>query len=199
MVSESKIDWKLNLHLDVWAYWVAYKRFIGTTPFSMVYVLDAILPLKFLVPTFKAAQEIGWIEHKVSNKVEELEKLNETELAAVTGMYALKRRQKKFHGHRICFSISLISLDFSTPSSASWVISPSSPCLYLECLRHWAHLAMARSAFGECTVCRLLAIMQDHDDPAAHATAMRRIYIVAFPHLFRCPYKLQAVRRRLTM
>ena len=34
--------------------------------------------------------------HELSNRVKELEKLDETRLAAIAGMYALKRRQKKF-------------------------------------------------------------------------------------------------------
>ena len=40
IVSESKTDWELKLHSVVWAYKVAYKTAIGTTPFNMVYGLD---------------------------------------------------------------------------------------------------------------------------------------------------------------
>ena len=60
----------------------------------MVYGLDTILPLEFLVPTLRFAQEIGWTGHELSNRVEESKKLDETRLVAVAGMYALKRRQK---------------------------------------------------------------------------------------------------------
>ena len=56
IVSESKTDWELKLHFVVWAYRVAYKMTIGTTPFNMVYGLDAILPLEFLVPTLRVAR-----------------------------------------------------------------------------------------------------------------------------------------------
>ena len=93
IVSESKTDWELKLHSVVWAYRVAYKTAIGTTPFNMVYGLDAILPLEFLVPTLRVAQEIGWTGHELLNRVKELKKLDETRLAAIAGMYALKRRQ----------------------------------------------------------------------------------------------------------
>ena len=37
----------------------------------------------------------------MSHRVEELEKLDETRLAAIASMYALKRRQKQFHNHHI--------------------------------------------------------------------------------------------------
>ena len=58
IVSKSKIDWELKLHSIVWAYRVEYKMDIGTMPFNMVYGLDAILPLDFLVPTLRVAQDI---------------------------------------------------------------------------------------------------------------------------------------------
>ena len=49
IVSGLKTDWELELHSTLWAYRVVYKIAIGTTPFNMVYGLDAILPLEFLV------------------------------------------------------------------------------------------------------------------------------------------------------
>ena len=51
MVEASCTDWELKLHSALWAYCVAYKTSTGTTPFNMVYGLDAILPMKFLLPT----------------------------------------------------------------------------------------------------------------------------------------------------
>ena len=74
---------------------------IGTTPFNMFYGLDDILPLKFLVPTLRAAKDLEWTGHELLDQLEELERLDETRLAAVAGMYALKRRQKQFHDHHI--------------------------------------------------------------------------------------------------
>ena len=67
----------------------------------MVYGLDTILPLEFLVPTLRVAQEIEWTGHELSNRVGELEKFDETRLATIVGMYALKRRQKQFHDYQI--------------------------------------------------------------------------------------------------
>ena len=55
IVNGSKTDWELKLHSALWAYKVAYKMAIGMTPFNMVYGLDAILPLEFLVPTLRVA------------------------------------------------------------------------------------------------------------------------------------------------
>ena len=92
IVSDKKSDWELKLHAALWAYRVAYKTSIGTTPFNMVFGLDAILPMEFLIPTLCVAKELKWMGHELSERLDELEKLDETCLAAVHGMYALKRR-----------------------------------------------------------------------------------------------------------
>ncbi len=67
----------------------------------MVYGLDAILPMEFLLPTLRVAQTLEWNGHEFSDRLDELKKLDETRLRAVAAMYALKRRQKSFHDARI--------------------------------------------------------------------------------------------------
>ena len=67
----------------------------------MVYSLDAILPMEFLLPTLRVAQTLEWTGHKLSKRLEDLEKLDETCLRAIDGMYAIKRRQKSFFDAKI--------------------------------------------------------------------------------------------------
>ena len=67
----------------------------------MVFGLDAILSMEFLVPTLRVANELNCTGHELSERLEDLEKLDKTCLAVVHGMYALKRRQKKFHDSHI--------------------------------------------------------------------------------------------------
>ena len=43
----------------------------------------------------------NFLSHEFSNRSEELEQLDEMRLRAVAGMYALKRRQSKFHDSKI--------------------------------------------------------------------------------------------------
>ena len=47
------------------------------------------------------AQQLEWTGHELSERLDELEKLDETRLRAVAGMYALKKRQKSFHDAHI--------------------------------------------------------------------------------------------------
>ena len=67
----------------------------------MVFGLDAILPMEFLIPTLRVAKTLEWTGHELSERIDELEKLDETRLKAVAGMYVLKRRQKQFHDDHI--------------------------------------------------------------------------------------------------
>ena len=76
VVGQSRTEWEMKLHFAVWAYRVAYKTTIGTTPFNMVYGLDAILPIEFLIPTLRVAKELEWMGHELSDRIEDIEKLD---------------------------------------------------------------------------------------------------------------------------
>ena len=80
------MDWEQKLHSVLWAYRCAYKTAIDTTPFNLVFGLDAILPIEFLIPTLRVAQALQWIGHELSDKIEELEQLDKTRLKVVEGM-----------------------------------------------------------------------------------------------------------------
>ena len=80
------------MYAALWAYRVTYKTLIGTTPFNMVFSLDAILPMEFLSPTLRVAKELNWMGHKLLERLANLKNLDDTQLAAMHGLYALKRR-----------------------------------------------------------------------------------------------------------
>ena len=67
----------MKLHSTLWAYRVAYKMAIGTTPFNLVYKLDAILLIEFLSPALRLVRELEWIGHELLERLDELEKLDE--------------------------------------------------------------------------------------------------------------------------
>ncbi|MCO5560185.1 hypothetical protein L7F22_013793 [Adiantum nelumboides] len=108
IVNESRADWDQKLHSALWAYRVAYKTSIGTTPFNMVYGIQAISPLEFLIPTLRVAKELEWTGHELSEQLEILEKLDETRLRAVASIYAQKRNMKSF------FDQHVINKEFAT-------------------------------------------------------------------------------------
>ncbi|MCO5605938.1 hypothetical protein L7F22_060124 [Adiantum nelumboides] len=108
IVSESRNDWDQKLHSTLWAYRVAYKNSIGTTPFNMVYGIQAILPLEFLISTLRVAKELEWTRHELSEQLEVLKKLDETRVRAVASIYAQKRNMKSF------FDQHVINKEFAT-------------------------------------------------------------------------------------
>ena len=63
--------------------------------------MEAILPMEFLIPTLRVAQQLEWNGREFSNKLDKLERLDETKLIVVVSMYALKQRQKGLHHARI--------------------------------------------------------------------------------------------------
>ena len=97
IVEGSRSDWEQKLHSVLWAYRTAYKTAIGTTPFDLVFGMNAILPIEFLIPTLRVAKELEWTGHELSERVDQLERLDETRLLAVIGLYAEKRRRKHWH------------------------------------------------------------------------------------------------------
>lgn len=55
------------------AYRCTYKTKIGTTPFNLVYGLDKILTIEFLVLLLRVAHTLEWIGHELLHRVDELE------------------------------------------------------------------------------------------------------------------------------
>ena len=96
IVSESRTDWDQKLHSALWAYRVAYKPRLHTTPFNLVFGLNAILPIEFLLQTLRIAEKLEWTGHELSERLNELEQLGETRLQTVAALFVLKRRQKEF-------------------------------------------------------------------------------------------------------
>ncbi|MCO5572921.1 hypothetical protein L7F22_037746 [Adiantum nelumboides] len=96
VVSTGRTDWEMNLHAALWAYRVSFKTALNATLFNLVYGLDAILPLEFLLPTLRVARDLEWTGHELSERLEDLENLDEQRLMAVAHIYAQKRKLKQF-------------------------------------------------------------------------------------------------------
>ena len=89
LVKTSRINWEFHLQSALWAYKVAYKIAIGTTLFNLAFGMNAILPIEFLVPTLRVAnKQLQWDGHKLSQRLDKLEKLDDTRLMVVGHMYA---------------------------------------------------------------------------------------------------------------
>ena len=65
VVEGSCTYWEHKLHSVLWAYRCAYKTAINTTPFNLVFGLDSILPIEFLIPILRVSQELQWTGHEL--------------------------------------------------------------------------------------------------------------------------------------
>jgi hypothetical protein len=54
-VHEYKKDWDSKLAITLWAYRWSYKVTTRATPFSLVYGIEAILPIEFEIPSLRIA------------------------------------------------------------------------------------------------------------------------------------------------
>ena len=59
-----------------------------------MYGMKAVLPMDFLIPTLQVAKNLDWTGHELSQKIDDLERLEESRLMVVGHMYAQKRQQK---------------------------------------------------------------------------------------------------------
>ena len=72
VVEGNHMDWEQKLHYVLWVYHTTYKMSIGNTPFDLVFGLNIILPIKFLIHTWRVAKKLEWNGHDFSSYIDEL-------------------------------------------------------------------------------------------------------------------------------
>jgi len=78
VVAKSKRDWHERLGEALWAYRTTYKMPIQLTPFALAYGVEAALPLKLQIPSFRIATQEGLIKDENHElRLNELEALDE--------------------------------------------------------------------------------------------------------------------------
>ena len=90
VVEGNRGTWERKLPSVLWAYRTAYKTSVGSTPFELVYGLNAVLSIEFLMPTLRTAAALHWDNHALSSRLSKLQHLDETRLTVVHAMYVEK-------------------------------------------------------------------------------------------------------------
>jgi glutamine synthetase adenylyltransferase len=94
-VIDSKWDWDTKLTAALWAYRTTYKVTTKATPFSLMYGIEAILPIEFEVQTLRIAteQRLDTLQ-SLKDRLASLEALNEGRQLATQHVEATQRRRK---------------------------------------------------------------------------------------------------------
>ena len=81
LVIMAKKDWHERMGEAIWAYYMTYRTPTQTTPYALVYGVEAILPLEQYIPYLRITLQEGLTnEENVRLRLEELEVLNEKRL-----------------------------------------------------------------------------------------------------------------------
>lgn len=100
-VNESKRDWDVKLHAALWAYRTTFKVTTKATPFSLVYGVEAVLPIEFEVPSLRIAVEARLTDKEsLRHRLIELEAMDESRRRAAQHTEAIQRRRKVLFDNR---------------------------------------------------------------------------------------------------
>ncbi len=94
-VHDSKKDWDSKLTAPLWAYRTTYKVTTHATPFSLVYGIEAILPIEFEIPSLRITTNERLDESQsLKDRLEQLEGLNEARQLSAQHIETMQRRRK---------------------------------------------------------------------------------------------------------
>ena len=83
VVSKTKKDWHDRVPEALWAYRTTYRTPTQSTPYALVYGVEAVLPLEKQIPSLRMAIQEGLTEEENARlRLEELEALDEKRLQA---------------------------------------------------------------------------------------------------------------------
>ena len=88
----SRGDWEHKLTAALWAYRTPYKVATHCTPFSLAFGLEVVMPMEFLVPSLRVVVREILIKEALTERLVDLEQLEETRLHAAYGMKVEKLR-----------------------------------------------------------------------------------------------------------
>lgn len=114
VVNDSERDWHLQLNPSLWAYRTCIRMETSTTPFSLVYGAEAILPIEIELPSLRVSLKniISEENYRVA-RLQELEFLDEKWQNALKHLQYYQNRMRRSYNKWVkprCFEIGYIIL-----------------------------------------------------------------------------------------
>ena len=120
-VSKSQRDWHEKMGKVLWAYRTTYQTATNATPYSLVYGVEAVLPLEKEIPSMRIALQEGLTnEENIKLRLQELEALDEKRLDAQQHLECYQARMSHAFNKGVqpqSFQIGDWSLLYADPSS----------------------------------------------------------------------------------
>jgi hypothetical protein len=100
--SVNKYDWDLRVPTVLWGYRTTCKNMTMQTPFKLVYGLDVLVPMEYLVPSLRIAAFIGMDDTRTMQyRLPQLVELEEDRFIAGFNQQIQKEREKAYHDRHI--------------------------------------------------------------------------------------------------
>lgn len=102
VVNDSGHNWHLQINLILWAYQTSFHTSTGTTPYSLVYGVEAILPIEFELPSLciSLQRQISDEEYRVA-RLTQLDLLDEKCQEAYDHLTVYQDRLKKHFNKKV--------------------------------------------------------------------------------------------------
>lgn len=102
MVSKNKKEWSEKLQGALWAYRTTIRGPTYTTPFSLVYRLEAVLPLEVKIPSLHVAMQGKFsTQQNAESSLQELESQDERRLASKQSIELYKAKSSISFGRMV--------------------------------------------------------------------------------------------------
>ncbi|KAL0303460.1 UNVERIFIED_CONTAM: hypothetical protein Sradi_6214100 [Sesamum radiatum] len=102
VVSKSKRDWHEKIGEALWAYRTTHRTATQATPYSLVYGVEAVLPLESQIPSLRIAIQEGLTaEDNARLRLEELEALDEKRLEAQQQLQCYQARMTRAFNKKV--------------------------------------------------------------------------------------------------
>ena len=100
--TETYKDWHEKLLFALHAYRTGVRTSIGATPYSLVYGMEAVLPIEVEIPSLRVLREVGLEEAEwVQARYEQLNLIEEKRMKAVCHDQLYQRRMMRAHDKKI--------------------------------------------------------------------------------------------------
>ena len=96
----NKKSWHKKLFNVLWADQVSQKKFIGMSPFELVYGVDTVFPTSLAVPVVKLLQEASSEDDHMKRRINQMIHLQQTKEEFFQNMFKLQERIKRIYDRK---------------------------------------------------------------------------------------------------